>query len=324
MVNKSLEDEILAKVLWLYYMDGLTQGEIAIQLQLSRQKVGRLIQKAQDEGLVKIQFSPDLLMAHTSLERKFEQHFKLKETIISDSSENPSQPFEYMGKLAAEYLDRILGNGFVLGVGQSTTFQAIIPYVRPRQNTKGTIITIAGGYTQPKFETHLYNIAWRLAELLSVRIEQLYCPMICETAESRNAFLKDPHISEQINQARKCPVALVGIGPVSDNMPLMKMEFLKKDEIDYLREIGAIGEIMGSFFDLNGTPLKTRIDNRVIGLSIEDLCAIPNVVAMAAGLEKVTAIKAALHTGAINTLITDYTTAQAIWELERSVIGELR
>ena len=77
------------------------------------------------------------------------------------------------------------------------------------------------------------------------------------------------------------------------------------------------------FIDIHGQPAATPMQDRVIGLSREDLLRIPNVIAVAAESSKVTAILGALRTGAIDTLATTTANAAAVLQLD-DVMGTTR
>ncbi len=70
------------------------------------------------------------------------------------------------------------------------------------------------------------------------------------------------------------------------------------------------------FFDEEGHHVPTVLDERVIGIQWEDLERVPQVVAMAAGIEKASAVRAALKSGVIHTLITDTETAKWLFVAE--------
>lgn len=80
-----------------------------------------------------------------------------------------------------------------------------------------------------------------------------------------------------------------------------------------LQERGAVGDICGRFFDLNGRPVM--IGAGVIGMDLRQLVAIPEVIAIAGGLEKTRALLGAVRGGFVKTLITDTVTARAVLAL---------
>ncbi len=79
-----------------------------------------------------------------------------------------------------------------------------------------------------------------------------------------------------------------------------------------LRDGGAIGEISAQFFDADGRPCPSELDERLVGLKLAEMIGIPVRTAIAFGLEKVSAIAAALAGRLANVLVTDTDTAIAL------------
>ena len=136
-------EQLLAKVAWLYYVDNLTQQEIAERLHLSRPKVGRLLQTALASGMVEIRLA-DKVSPNVKLARELEDRFWLSEVIVVEGSGNDIFDRRLVGKATALYLQRILRGRFILGVGIGLTVNEIIPYLRPtREYLDGTICEVA-------------------------------------------------------------------------------------------------------------------------------------------------------------------------------------
>ena len=76
-----------------------------------------------------------------------------------------------------------------------------------------------------------------------------------------------------------------------------------------LHEAGAVGEISYRFYDRDGKPVETPLNDRVIGLSLEELRKTARVMALAGGESKTQAIAGALKLGVIDVLVTDKFTA---------------
>ena len=105
---------------------------------------------------------------------------------------------------------------------------------------------------------------------------------------------------------------------------MARMGWFSAQEISDARRAGTVGDMMGyDFIDIHGQPAATPMQDRVIGLSREDLLRIPNVIAVAAESSKVTAILGALRTGAIDTLATTTANAAAVLQLD-DVMGTTR
>jgi DNA-binding transcriptional regulator LsrR (DeoR family) len=108
-------------------------------------------------------------------------------------------------------------------------------------------------------------------------------------------------------------LAIVGIGAVEPSELLARSgNIFSTRELADLAEAGAVGDISLRFFDKTGKPVKTPLDERVIGLPLEDLSKVDRVIALAGGQKKTDAIAGALRTGVIDTLITDRFTADRL------------
>jgi DNA-binding transcriptional regulator LsrR (DeoR family) len=308
---------LIDKVAWLYYVDDLTQQEIADRLHLSRSKVGRLLQKARDLGIVEISLSESAIV-HVKLERELENSFELAEAVVVDSADDEAQERRLMGRAAAHHLPRVLGKSFKLGLGMGRTVTEILPFVTPWQLTDGTIMGVAGGLSQPELTTNPYDISWRLSNLLGARVEHLYAPFVVENAAAREVLLQDRLTRQQLERAATCDVVVVGIGPLLDNGLLVRLGYCDVALIRQLREQGTVGDIMGRFFDIQGHPIANEMDERLIGLDLEQLKQIPEVIAVAGGHSKVKAILGALRTGSVDVLITTAYTAEKVLALNKN------
>ena len=107
-------------------------------------------------------------------------------------------------------------------------------------------------------------------------------------------------------------------------MLLFHLGYCDEDIVRDLQARGAVGDIMGHFFDLQGRPVACELDDRLIALSLDQLQAIPTVVAVAGGLEKAGAILGALRGSHAQVLITDMETARAVLEKSREARHEKR
>jgi DNA-binding transcriptional regulator LsrR (DeoR family) len=68
------------------------------------------------------------------------------------------------------------------------------------------------------------------------------------------------------------------------------------------------------FFDVDGCPIQNGLNDRVIGLELEQLRRIKRCVGVAGGKRKIAAIRGAMRGGYINVLITDIHTARDLLE----------
>jgi hypothetical protein len=94
--------------------------------------------------------------------------------------------------------------------------------------------------------------------------------------------------------------------------------FLSRELAD-LAEAGAVGDISLRFFDKDGRPVKTSLDDRVIGLPLEELERVDRVIALAGGGKKTDAIAGALRISVIDPLVIDNFTAHRLRGLDITI-----
>ena len=83
-------------------------------------------------------------------------------------------------------------------------------------------------------------------------------------------------------------------------------------ELEDLARLGAVGNMGLRFFDRDGQPVHTPLDDRVIGMTLAEMRGASRVMALAGGQNKTEAIAGALRTGAVNVLVTDRFTAERL------------
>jgi hypothetical protein len=75
-------------------------------------------------------------------------------------------------------------------------------------------------------------------------------------------------------------------------------------ELDELVESGAVGDMLGKFFDANGQLVRSRLNRRTPSISLESMRQ-RELMLLAAGLNKAGALRAVLKSGLVNRLVVD-------------------
>jgi len=307
---------LLSKVSKLYYEQGLTQQEIADKLLLSRPKVSRLLKQARNLGIVQITvLSPPTI--YPDLEAELESKFGLQEVIVIETTEPNSQEAvsKEIGIAAADYLQRTLRDGDIIGISWGTTLNAMVSALQPRETRDVHIVQIIGGLGPPEAEVHATDLCRRMAHALSGKLTLLPAPGIVDRQQVKKVILSDSHVQRALDLIPHINVAYVGIGAPTPTSVLMRDgSIMSQDELNDLLTKGAVGDIALRFFDANGQPIHSELDERVIGITLEQLKQIERVVGVAGGPEKDAVIRGALLGGFINVLITDHVTAMRLLE----------
>ncbi|GAB4542957.1 MAG: sugar-binding transcriptional regulator [Anaerolineae bacterium] len=299
------QKKLLYKIAKAYYEDGLTQDQIGKRFGLSRIKVSRLLQQARAEKLVQITIvSPE--DSRADLERELEARYGLYEAVvISPSTYEKAVVTRELGPAAVECLLRCLQGHEVLSVSWGSTLLATVEALPVKNWPEMTVVQMMGGLGRPEAEVHGNDIARRMAQAFGARPRMLSAPGIVASKMVRDALLADPQISDTLALSARADIAMVGIGvPVPDSV-VMQAGAIRPEEAEQLKRRGAVGDIALRFFDADGRPIKHEINDRIIGLDLDQIKYIPRVIGVAGGAEKFEVIRAALRGKFINVLVTD-------------------
>jgi DNA-binding transcriptional regulator LsrR (DeoR family) len=113
--------------------------------------------------------------------------------------------------------------------------------------------------------------------------------------------------------AARADVAVVGLGvPLPGSVLLRDGTITDESELERLRASGAVGDIGLRYIDAYGRPVDVEIQERVIGLTIEQIRDIPRVIGVAGGEAKIEVIRAALRGQILDVLVTGQATARVL------------
>ncbi len=308
------ELRLLAKVAHLYYEQGLNQSAIASRLDLSQATISRLLKRALTEGIVRITVSmPSGVFA--SLESDLQAKYDLKEAIVVDCAPDDESIQRSIGVAAAFYLENTVKSNEVIGISSwSATLLAMVDAMRPLPRSTGAqVVQILGGIGQSDAEVHATRLTDRLAKLVQGTARFLTAPGVVGSADARQILLDDPFVAGTIALFEQVTLALVGIGAVEPSRLLARSgNIFSADELDLLRNRGAVGDICLRFFDAGGQPVQVALNERVIGMTLAQLQKARRSVGIAGGQRKHAAIRGALAGGWVNVLITDRFTAEEL------------
>ena len=305
------ELRLIAQVARLYYEREVKQADIAAQLDLSQSTVSRLLKKAKDEQIVRTVISVPA-GAFPELEDQLQQTYTLKNAIVVDCVRD-EDPMREIGAAAAYYVETTLKQGEVIGISSwSGTLLAMADAMHPiSRQTDAQVVQILGGVGSPSAETHANRLTGRLASLTNGVAHFLPAPGLVGSAESLRVMLEDQFIQQTFSLFDSVTLALVGIGSVEPSALLASSgNIFAPQELAHLLAQGAVGDICLRFFDEQGQPVTTSLNDRVVGLRLEQLRTVQRAVGIAGGARKLAAIRGALQGGWINVLITDRYTAE--------------
>lgn len=295
---------------WLYYEEGLKQDEIAARFGISRATVFNLLQKARDEGVVSVSIDIDRVRA-LRLARALSEATGIDECYIVPAIGNERPVTERIGGLGARVLERRITPESVLGVAWGRTVMALSQTLASLHLPGTTIAQITGsaiGTYDFSPELCTSNIALKVGG----RCVNMLAPGIVSTADVKRLLMAEPIVAQHFALLRGCDITLFGVTDLGEGTSLMHSGFMTEPTLADYRAHGAVGFVSGYFFDREGRPVLTDLDNRHLSMPREDFLAVPTRICVGGGASKVEAIAAMLRGGYANVLVTDETTAHAV------------
>jgi len=307
----SLDERDLLRICYLYYREEKTQEEISSIFGLSRFKVNRLLKEARNRGLVTIEINdPHEKLTETEVE--LAKRFGLKEAIVVRINRfSGKPPLEQIGEAGAQYLTRIIHGYSVLGIAWGRTLYHLVKNVKPIEVKDLAVVQISGGLgTIEGTDTNILTMM--LSQRLGGTAYVIPAPVIVKNLKIRETFLRESKIREVLGKAKEAELAILGIGVVNRNGGLWKAGFLNNADEVRLKKSGAIGAICGHFYDRRGQMCSNDLEDRIIGLTLDELKRVRHKIGVAMGPEKFHAILGALRGALLDVLITDESTAERV------------
>lgn len=297
------EESLMVKAAWYYYFENLTQQAIADRLCISRMRVIKLLEAARQTGVIQFRLRSDGV-GMMEVSRRLMEKYHLKDVFIIPTPDAGAQPNEAVARAGAMYVADRLGDNACINVGYGDTLSRTLNHLATMVQSPVTCISLTGGvsYYLPNARSNIFN----------ARLVLMPAPLLASTPEMAAAMLAESSVSEIIRMASLSSFTLVGIGAMDDSATIIKSGMLSQADLLRLRTSRAVGDVLCHFLGADGQLIPTPIEDRLIATPLSGLKAMPNVVGLAAGAQKVEAIRAVLRGGYLDVLITDEATADLL------------
>ncbi len=316
MADEQVQIAILVEAARLYYQHGLSQQEVADKLGVSRPSVSRLLTRAREMGIVRIDII-DPAESGTRLENDLVAKFGLRHAVVVPNHASDEQVIKNrLGQATVILMDTIISEGCTLGVSWGTTMMAMTERLRSRKLKNMVVVQLNGGISKAEFDTHATEIAQKIGDNYQATPYLLPLPAVVDSPELKQAIISDSNIAKTLELARKAEIALFTIGSFGFDSVLVAADYFEKEEVDDLLVRGAVGDICSRIITDQGEICSAELDARTIGLELDELKAKEYSIAVAGGANKSRAISAALKGQWFNVLITDETVAQDLLAYE--------
>ncbi len=308
------DTRLMLRAAQLYYHGDLTQDAIGRRLGVSRFKVGRLLDRALREQAVRIEIVHPAARL-VAMEDALTERFDLVDAIVIDvpatgsAVEDELLARERVAAAAAEHLGTVRPHG-VIGVSWGRTMIELAARLQPGWTAAAQIVQLNGAISRSAQPTRYQEVVERFGSTTGAAIQLMPAPAIVGSATLRRALERDPSVAEPLAAARRATSAVFGMGVMGSESVHVASGYLDGRDLKVLERAGAVGDVLGRFITIEGDVALPSLDQRTVGLPLDELSGKQLTVGLAAGAGRGPIALAALRASCMKTFVTDETTAR--------------
>ncbi len=302
----------------MYYMDAMTQEQIAAVENISRSQISRLLEQARHKGIVEINVRMPERISLNELRNDLVRELRLKDVIIAPLQENATEE-DAIGTIAtaaANFLPKELKNCRTIGVGWGRTIyrmSCVLSYRGAESEKRFVPLIGVSGTDNPALQVN--TILDRLSERLRANTYFVNAPAFRESTDALSD-LERKRLQQLHRYWEELDAAIIGVGASPGNKRFFVSE-VPSWFANRFKSEKAIGDVLSQFYRADGSLIPEVPGFERNAFDAAALRLIPKVVCLAGGRDKVPALIAGAHAGFYNMLVTDSVTAEAIHDTIR-------
>ena len=300
---------LTATVARRYYFDGASKSDIAVELDLSRFKVARLLDQARASGLVRIE-----LDYHGELDLDLSQRlraaYELRHCVVVDGPDGDDELLRTsLGRGAAALLTEIVVADDTLGLVWARSLMAMRTSLT--RLAPCTVVQLTGALSRADVSESPVELVRDVARTSGGPAYLFYAPLIVPDATTAQVMRTQPEIARALDMANRVTKAVVGVGAWAPGLSTVA-DAVTEDERREMHDLGVRAEVGGIQLGADGAVITTPLTERLIGIDARRLRAVPDVIGLVYGPAKADAVRAAVRGGLVTSLVTHGSMARAL------------
>ncbi|UXM91668.1 sugar-binding transcriptional regulator [Paenarthrobacter sp. JL.01a] len=278
--------------------------DIAEELGVSRFAVGRMVKYAREQGLVEVTPRlPDPIDA--TLSKALASRYGMESAIVCvPAAEGDKAARAAIAAVASKLLSELIEEDDILGLGPGRTILETCARIQTAPNCDLVQLTGVASTDDDNLE-----VIMELRRVARGRMYPLHSPVIATDPVAAQVIRSQPGVRQALKRMDLLDKAVFTVGGWPHSSLLASL-LDEAGELGALMEQGVTAEIGTTLLDAQGKELHL-LDDRMIGISTQQLASVPLKVALGGGPGKERAVIAALKSGLVDTLVTDVGTAKA-------------
>lgn len=309
-----VDDDFLREVSKLYYEENYTQDEIAKKMFISRTNISRYLKEARRREIVEIKINYPF-EKNVSLGEKLCEAFNLKSAYVT-SAINPlaSEEYLYVCQMAAKAFDLEVNEDTVYGISRGRTTKTVVKNLKPRRTLQEMCgVQLCGSLIENDDPAEFEEIDL-IRGIQEKYLCHSYCsamPGIVDNKKLKELIIQESSTQRLIRKANELTFLLLSSTTVDQ-----WNSFLDDEEISKLKKQGAVGNILGYFYDKDGIIIENKIYERLM-IPNRSVFNAPNRMIVAAETFKNYPIYVALKSGLANSVVTSERIANKLLRLNQ-------
>lgn len=304
------QDQLRIRAAWLYYIEGMTQSDVADKLGVNRVMVTRLLSEAKKRGEVVIRIKSELTDL-VELQQQLQERFGLERAIIAPLEDPADDPTRVIAAAAGAFVSDLMHSDMTVGVGWGKTLHAMLPFIEEKALTDVRVVSLLGGIAQAR-RFNPAEFAWQFAELFEAEGYLISAPAVVDSPQTRHALLENCGLDQILQLAEACDAAFLSCGGITSLTTSYRSGHITESDRQSLIAAGAVGDILYHFLDADGDIVDHPVNSRSISMPLERLKRIPQIILMSGGPEKIDILNATIASISPSVLITDEVTARTL------------
>ncbi len=299
MISIEKKLQRLAAVAAMYYEENLTQSEIAKRIGVSRPMVSKLLADAKELGVVTITIR-QAVNPHQMLASQLAERYALQQVIVVKGERAAADTNASIARAAFDLMTSFpaphrIGMGWGSMAGKMADYVESCDSIEPLQ---GELVPLIGGIKASFRSYHPNELVRILADKTGLNAAYLYMPAIFDSSEERLLFENTEAFRAIHAKWSRLTTAILNLS----NYP-SSPDIATAGRFDSRLALErAAGYFLAHYYDEKGSFIEPKRDI-AMQISVEQLRATPNVIAMCNCLVQPESLAGALHTGVIDHLV---------------------
>ena len=218
------DEEAMAQIAQMYYIDGITQSVIAKQLGLSRASVCMILSDAREYGIVVINIKHPKKYNEQLAASVMQRYPSLKQCYVIPTG---ITSINMLNKIVASQgtfiVKKELSSHTTVGVAWgSTIYEFMNAFDNDNNLNDIQVIPLIGGTNRVSSEFQLNEMVRKLAEKLQGTPSFIHAPAYAESIEDRELYMNSKSMQDIAEKWEKLDAAIVSIGAMPEYYKMIR------------------------------------------------------------------------------------------------------